>query len=246
MWSQTKPISPCCVWPLTLILFLLLGTPPGRADDATPPQQVAVAEKLVGDLHGASVNAYGQGHRFIHWKKSDCGARTVCSSFMTLLLEHTYGWDDHEVKTWLGSTDPDAAPYHNAIVLENGFSRLRQISDIRPGDVIAIKYNDGSADTGHVMLVDAVPEARAASDPIIPDTTQYAVTVIDSSASGHGPTDTRYRSPGHYTGGIGRGVFRLYANSDGKIVGYAWSLLPKSEYYTRPARALVMGRLTKH
>jgi len=209
------------------------------------PRHVAQAEALVRNLAGVEDNHYGKGRRVIHWDAGDASARTVCSSFVTLLLERTYGWTDDDFKTWMGARDPDAADYHDAVVKEKGFTRIRGIADIAPGDFIAIKYNDDSDDTGHVMLVDTAPEEQAATDPIIPGTTQYAVTVIDSSASGHGPTDTRARGKGVYTGGIGRGTFRLYADGDGKIAGYAWSETKKSVYYHRPERALVVGRLAR-
>lgn len=226
-------------------LLLVAGLPRWAACSETRTAHIGQAEALVASLKGVADNHYGQGHRFIRWNPAHAAARTVCSSFTTLLLEHVYGWTDDDFKEWTGSRDPDAAPYHDAIVQENGFRRIREISHIAPGDFIAIKYNDGSADTGHVMMVDAAPVEQPAADPIVPGTTQYTVTVIDSSASGHGPDDTRSLGNGKFTGGIGRGVFRLYANRDGQIAGYAWSASRKSVYYHRPGRALVVGRLDR-
>src|ERR1022692_134227 len=66
------------------------------------PQHLAVARKLVDDLRGSSLNAYGGGKRNIEWGPSTYTARTVCSSFATLLLQHTYGWTNDYVKEWIG------------------------------------------------------------------------------------------------------------------------------------------------
>ena len=52
----------------------------------------------------------------------------------------------------------DASEWWEAIVKENGFRRFREIANVQPGDLIAIKYNDGSKDTGHIMVVDQTPE----------------------------------------------------------------------------------------
>jgi len=234
---------------LCVVLFLtaLLGAQ--RVADCDPSANVpyvAQAETLVQDLQHATLNVYGGGHREIQWGPDDYRARTVCSSFISLLFEHTYHWTDADIKQWLGMTDPQANDYHDAIVRQDGFTQIHKIADVQRGDIIAIRYNDGSADTGHVMLVDQVPQPHSATAPLVPQTTQYDVTVIDSSASGHGPKDTRFRGEGQFTGGIGRGIFRLYVAPDGVIVGYAWSDSAKSVYYTRPARALVVGRPHLH
>ena len=215
------------------------------------PQHLAVARKLVDDLRGSSLNAYGGGKRYIEWGPSTYTARTVCSSFATLLLQHSYGWTNDYVKEWIGLTNPEAENYHDAIGLHKGFLQIVHLSAIKPGDYLAVKYtdhhesNNGVEDTGHVMLVDEAPQALAAKAPLVPGTKQYFVTVIDSSASGHGTSDTRHIGPGKFTGGIGRGVIRLYADGEDRLAGYTWSDEKKSPYYTTPARDMVIGRLDK-
>ena len=172
-------------------------------------------------------------------------ARTVCATFVTHLLEHTYRLKKDDIKDWLGANGADASEWYDAIVKEDGFWRFKDIKDIHPGDFLAVKYNDGSKDTGHIMLVDQDPKRIKATAPIERETEQYEVEVIDSSASGHGPSDTRHKPDGGFTGGIGRGAIRLYASRDGRIIGYAWSETPKSQFYQAPARDLVAGRLMR-
>jgi len=221
------------------------------AQDADTPAHLIQARQLVTNLVGASENLYGGGKRHIDWDARPAAARTVCSSFATLLLQHTYGMRSSDFQAWMNSKDPEADAYHDAIVARNGFKRILHITALQPGDFLAIKYTDhhlssnGVEDTGHVMIVDEAPVAIENKRPIVPGTQQYTVTIIDSSASGHGPTDSRASAEGKLMGGIGRGVMRLYANDDNRIVGYTWSDERVSPYYCAPDRDIVAGRLTK-
>jgi len=67
--------------------------------------------------------------------------------------------------------------------------------------------------------------------------------VNDSSESGHGRTDTRRKSDGTFGSGVGEGIFCLYTNASGEIVGYTWSTFANSDYYDQTMRNLVVGRL---
>ena len=69
--------------------------------------------------------------------------------------------------------------------------------------------------------------------------------MIDSSMSGHGMTDTRHKkgANGKDHDGLGQGVFRLYASRQGKVVGFAWSVLSASEFKAPEDEHLVLGRL---
>ena len=116
--------------------------------------------------------------------------------------------------------------------------------------MIAIKYPAGQQSSGHMMLVEAVStfQARILSNQTFlannaePSIVGYFdVTVIDSSASYHGKSDSRYTKPG----GIGRnGIFRVYVDSAYQITGYIWSN-EKSSTYKRVADGYVVapGRL---
>ena len=84
---------------------------------------------------------------------------------------------------------------------------------------------------------------RAASAPLVDGTAQYAIEVIDSSQSGHGPNDTRKLANGAWADGAGIGTLRLYADAAGNITGYTWSTYSNSQYYPQDERHLVAGRL---
>jgi hypothetical protein len=170
--------------------------------------------------------------------------KTDCSGLLKNLMKQTYGYTDTYFRTWTGTINPYAATYYNEISTKDHFSQISTATTIIRGDIIAIKYPAGtSTNTGHIMLVASVPVLRASTPPLVSNTKQYEVSVIDASSSGHGSLDTRYISTGNFNDGIGRGIFRLYTNTKGAIVGYCWSNYSTSDYYTLSARPLLIGRL---
>ena len=213
---------------------------------ASDPAHMDWGRSIVANVLPAN-NSYGTDPNYIHWAGVDGYTvyenRTQCSSFATRVFKQAYGWSDAYYKTWTGSTSPTAAQYHDLVAAQKGFQPIVGVADIRPGDLIAIKYPAGSSSTGHVMLVNAVPVLRASTSPIIPYTSQYAVQVIDSSQSGHGPTDTRLQDDGSFHDGVGIGILRLYTDGTDSIVGYSWSTVSNSVYYDQSTRNLVVGRL---
>ena len=109
------------------------------------------------------------------------------------------------------------------------------------GDIIALKYEAGADNTGHAMVALGVT-AMEPVPPLAAGTTQWAVRVVDSTDSYHGPADTR--TPPSTQGGIGMGTFRIYAvASTGAVVGYAWSSYANSIYYGEANRTIAVGRL---
>jgi hypothetical protein len=143
---------------------------------------------------------------------------------------------------------PQAKDYYDLISGEEGFKRIESVAEVLPGDIIAVKYLPGhvmlgSENTGHLMLVDARPVSRKSDTrPIVDGTKQWEVTVIDSSKSPHGKNDTRYGEDGSKRDGVGRGVFRLYSNAQGKPVGFSWSIEGSSNFYDASKRPIVVGR----
>ena len=76
-------------------------------------------------------------------------------------------------------------------------------------------------------------------------TTQWAVTVIDSSRSGHGFSDSRHAHGrgGKDHDGLGQGMVRLYADRYGRVVGFSWSTLRRWAFKGPGDEHLVIGRL---
>src|SRR5262249_50702701 len=121
---------------------------------------------------------------------------TDCSGLLNVLLKHAYGYKDGDLKRWFGKKRPQARDYHDAILRLHGVTRIRELKNARPGDVLAIRYPPGAGNTGHTMLVASPPRLRKASKPLVDGTQQWEVEVIDSSRSGHGPADTRRNADG--------------------------------------------------
>ena len=224
------------------------------AQAQAPPPFLAAAEHLVDDLQQSELtseswpNVYGTDPSYIDWAGDRSSARTECSSFLTLLWQHSYGWTPATFHEWTGHSSPEAAVYHDAIAQQNDFIELKNVDRIQPGDIIAIVYYpEYQSPTGHAMIVEHAPQAHS-SNPLVDGTLQWTIDVIDSTSSYHGSTDTRVAHPG----GIGRGVFRLYTDVGGAFAGYTWSLLGTSlaSYYpqatsTNSGHHLVVGRLVK-
>ena len=168
-----------------------------------------------------------------------------CSGFMNALLAQAYGLAADDFKNWLGTRRPLAKDYYAAITNPRGFRPISNIANMQPGDIIAIRYlNDAPGDnTGHILLVAAIPQHRTPTKPIVNATQQWDVPIIDSSESGHGKDDTRRLADGSYHDGVGRGTLRLYADNGGALVGYTWSDLTDSVYYDGTARPIAVGRL---
>lgn len=203
------------------------------------------AELLVREVKPADTS-YRHQDSVVTWKGVDGAeayvSHTDCSGLINALLARSYGLTRDDFKRWLGKPRPLASTYHEAITAQNGFRHIERAGEIRPGDLIAIKYPDGSENTGHIMLVAEAPRLREASKPVVKDTEQWEARVIDSSKSGHGKTDTRRLDDGAFRQGVGAGMFRLYTDRRGVIVGYSWSTFGASDFYSQDERNLVVGR----
>ncbi len=232
-----------------LAATLTLAVPSMQAFDGTP--HLDEAQHLITSLlsNSLKMNQYGTpGH--IDWNGDPRTAVSECSSFLTMLLKHTYGYTEAAFYAKTGGYGPNAALYHDDILAGKSFVALANPLQLVPGDTIAIKYPAGEQSSGHVMTVQSVAtwQPRSSSkqtfltDVNYPEITGYFdITVIDSSASFHGSTDTRASKPG----GIGRnGLFRIYVDGNYDVTGYTWSTV-KASAYESPAtsgRHLAMGR----
>jgi hypothetical protein len=237
---RTRPVA--LVAPLSLAAALSAGE---AAAQEVPPH-LFWAEEIVYNVLPEN-NVYGTSPHYIFWAgeggATEYANRTQCNSFLTHLLEQGYGWTDTDIRLWMGSTSPSAAMYHDAIAAGNGFMTVATTAAVLPGDVIAIRYPAGSAVSGHVATVVSPPVYLAPVAPLVAGTDQYAVTVVDSSSSGHGPTDTRLEPGGSWHPGAGVGVMRLYADAQGAVVGHTWSTSTGSTFYGQATRHVVIGRI---
>ncbi len=168
---------------------------------AQVPLHVQAAQQLVAEV-ALSDTTYDHGKGVVHWKGRDGAAKsechTDCSGLLNNLLEAAYGVTESDRREWLGTGRPTAKVYHDAIAAGNRFQRITNVSQLLPGDVLAAKYVSGE-NTGHVMIVASAPQPRQPSAPLVPNTQQWELVIIDSSMSGHGNTDTRRLPNGKYT-----------------------------------------------
>jgi hypothetical protein len=191
-------------------------------------------------------------------------ATTQGASLFTLSLLHCdTALTPSILRGWWGSSSPTPVRYYEQILAGNRFRQISNIGDVRPGDVLAINYTDRSG-SGHLVIIEGSPvELATPIRPLVPDTTQYALPIIDSTSTAHGcatdtptadtrwvPTDPRRPCAGGSTdGGAGRGTLRLYATSRdlpdaGAITGHSWSLATGATYHPQSGvRPHVIGRL---
>jgi hypothetical protein len=226
----------------------LLAPRPAEGQTAGEPGHLYWADTLV--THIAPVNnEYGNGTTYVYWAgvggATDYRSRSLCASFVTNVLKQAYELSVYDINTWFGSMSPNAALYHDRIIEEVGFEQIVTVSEIEAGDIVAIEYPAGSTASGHVAIAAGAAVPRLATYPFVTGTIQYSLLVLDSSTTGHGTTDTRRKADGSWHAGVGRGVMRLYANSNGTIVGHAWSTQSGSTYYGTQVRDIVVGRITE-
>lgn len=228
--------------PASLVLLLTWA---GLAWSQVPgePKHLAAARDLLAHLDLKNTNyEHGAGNVTFSGTRE---SHTDCSGFVDALLRHCYSYDESAFKQWFGSRRPTAARYHDAIEAETGFTRVRYVRDLRPGDLLAVKYLMNKENTGHVMLASGLPRRMEAKKPFVDGTEQWEVAVIDSSQSGHGTQDTRHKKghDGKDHDGLGEGRLRLYTEREGGVVGFTWSTLNASAFKEPKDEHLVMGRL---
>lgn len=243
---MTKPVSAKrAIILFTCLLFALAGGSTAQTKAEKTP--LYWAQILVGGVQPENTS-YQHKQGFIKWKgengAQEYESRTDCSGLLNALLERSYGLTPDDFEKWLGKRRPLAVEYFEAILQQQNFRRITNIKDVRPDDIIAVRYPPGTNEnTGHIMLIADVPVSHKASKPEVEGTDQWEVSVIDSSESGHGKNDTRHKPDATFWQGVGQGTLRLYTKSGGEIVGYSWSPLSVSDYYDQTTRQLVIGRL---
>ena len=232
------------------ILFMFSAAVTCAADT---PKHLELGRLLVENLIPDTTTYSHQS--FIRWKgdflTDTYSASTDCSGLINELLDRSNSSSYDKLLQVSRKRRPRAVDYHNQIMGESGFKRIEKITDILPGDIIATKYPTGMGsqgkqadDSGHVMLVDAVPVKRQKfTTPLIENTEQWSVLVIDSSKSPHGIKDTRYDAElKRKRSGVGRGTIRIYTVPDGTITGYTFSLLLSSPYKDGAQIPIAVGR----
>jgi hypothetical protein len=88
-----------------------------------------------------------------------------------------------------------------------GWQRVTRLADARPGDVLAWSYDHPARSNGHAAVLASTPRPGGRDS--------YLVDVWDSTATPHGPHDTRIANPVNLpaangqASGLGRGTIRV-------------------------------------
>ncbi|RTL58744.1 MAG: hypothetical protein EKK37_10485 [Sphingobacteriales bacterium] len=171
-----------------------------------------------------------------------------CSGFINALIKKTFSWEEDDFKKAFGHKRMYGYHYYQAITTGNHFQLIKNISQVQPGDIIAIQYADRSEhddNTGHVMLVSSLPQSYKPSAIVLPNTLQYIIDVIDCSKTPHGKNDSRRLPDGSDYSGLGKGSFRIYTDRQGNIVAYSWSDGKPKEGFDPYENQLAVGRFFK-
>ena len=234
----------CRIFAAVAVLTLAVSA---LAQQAAPvvgvPKHLTVAQALVANLD-LTHTSYKHGEPEVSFA-APCQSQADCSGFIDSLLQYTYGYTPQDYKKWFDSHRPSAKRYHDAIVDQSGFTQVQHVQDMLPGDLLAVKYLNRTDNTGHIMLAAERPIRISPKAPVVAGTQQWSVEVIDSSESGHGPTDTRHArgAGGKDHDGVGEGVLRIYSDAEGSIAGFTWSTVSASKFKDPGDEHLVIGRL---
>jgi len=229
---------------ISLILASILACPfVTQAQDIAP--YLATARTLLDDVAPENNSYQYRGRIRIKGDKTLFGqvdtseVHTDCSGLVGALLKRDAPQVMRVFERQRWKSYPKAENFYAAIAASDGFFLRKNMEDVEVGDIFAAKFVDDK-NTGHVMLVDARPKLiETPIEPVLPDTRQWEVVVIDSSSS-HGKTDTRYRPPGSRQTGIGRGSVRVYTDGNGQLVGWVMTMAPRTRL--RSSGNLAIGK----
>ncbi len=238
-------------WVLRM-LALVWGVTLGCASAPDQPRHLTLTRELVREV-APSDTRYQHSPTVVRWAtdKEPAECRADCSGLMNEVFKRTWSLSDADLAEWLGSSRPLARSYFRAIDKQRGFERIESPGSARPGDVIAIRYESGAGNSGHVAIIDDYPETEAGLMPtgLLSANLQgqplwvWRVKLIDASSTGHGPGDTRYEGSRRVRNGLGVGIVRLAADESGRVVAHSLSTSTTSAWHPVTERPVIIGRV---
>ena len=233
---------------LAAIVALVLGGAGGAQTGSTEiPRHLALARELVEHTRPED-NQYSAGGEFISfpgdWVSNKYAVLADCSGLVLALFARArYSTESRMVflKASARRKRPTAEDFVLSIENERGFRRIRDVSKIEPGDVLAHALLDPEeqrrlSSTGHVVLIDGYPRHVEPRRPILDGTEQLELTVIDSNLEWTGADDSRLADPSRKIKGLGRGTIRIYADADGQLVGWARTFEKSKRFFSYDPR----------
>lgn len=241
-----------------LVALAFWGAPArAQADAAAIPGYLAVARELVQNTKPDD-NRYNLGGQFISFPGDSPSGRYAvradCSGFLLAIFERA-GYTTRSRMEYLPSssrkrTRPAAQDFVHSIEAEKGFTRIRDVRQVKPGDLLAhamlnVEDQKQTGTTGHVFLIDSPLRPIAPRAPLVSGTRQFEVAVIDANDEHLGADDTRLADPARRVTGLGRGTIRLYVDGDGTLVGWARTFRDTRRFFSYDPRFPSDTRLRK-
>jgi hypothetical protein len=216
---------------------------PAQSDSAQIPKHLAIARELVANIQPKD-NRYSLGEQFISFPgdlfSNKYAMRADCSGFLIALFDRAKYKTQSQmlILDWSPNRRKHKAEdFVYSIENEKGFKRINKVEDIKPGDVLAHamlnredKMNAGT--TGHVFLINSSPQPIAARKPIVESTRQFEISIIDSNEEYLGEDDSRLVDPENKIKGLGKGTIRIYADSNGELVGWARTFAKSNRFFS--------------
>jgi hypothetical protein len=183
------------------------------ATDASRDLLVRVDEAL----NALTYTYYTHNH---YWNDLTGVYKTDCSGFANTMVEDATPEAFDQLTDRRDTSRPLAEDYYYLFrsipygTTRYDWTRVKKVSELRPGDVLVWKYKYSSSTTGHVMIVASKPVRDSRWSNV------YKVRIADSANSGHG-NDNRGKSGS----GVGAGEILLrYSTEYGTPYAYAWNL----------------------
>lgn len=228
---------------LITALFPSVGAQTIASSDV--PRHLAIARELVDNLRPED-NQYALGNQFISFPgdpSNKYAMKADCSGFLLAIFERAKNPIRSQMDFLFPGPKrkrPAAEDFVYSIEQEKGFTRIRRIEDMKPGDLLAhamLNKEDQrqTGTTGHVFLINSIPKLIAPGRPVVDGTRQFAVSVIDSNEEHVGADDTRLAGPNKISG-LGKGTIRLYADSAGELVGWARTFPNTNRFFSYDPR----------
>jgi hypothetical protein len=187
----------------------------------------------------------------IDWAPDPYKATTNGVCYFTLSLKKSDPTITNPILTqWWGSTNPPSPDLHELIVENdpavNHFEHVADFSAALAGDLLVTEYQQGSGNwTGYTMMLGLDPEWHSTT---MEGYDRYLCTVLDSTRTPHGNTDTRWLADAGGVHDWGVGIGEMYVDTDpmnGAIVRHTWSRDPKGTSYPQAVRNMAAGRFIR-
>ncbi len=203
-----------------------------NTDSSGVPRHLTIARELVDNLKPED-NRYVLGGQTIRFPgdplSSGYAMRADCSGFLLALFERAQYRTQSQMEFLVAGPKrkrPASEDFVFSIEREKGFKRIRNVEDMKPGDLLAHAMLDKedqkqTGTTGHVFLINSTPKLISPKRPIVGGTRQFEVSIIDSNEEHVGADDSRLANPSNKVIGLGKGTIRLYADASGELVGWA-------------------------